>query len=145
METEWDERSLKMDNNEILAHWQGRDYHDCNPESFHCEGCAEGKEPLPDYLNDDAACMSLLDTLVEKGWEYSLFGTPNRMNKIDFRIYKVDVGISMAIKPTINEAIIAACLEVAREIYNSVATMYGYNPARETIMANIKTKFKLGG
>lgn len=71
--------------------------------------------PSPDYLNDDAAAMSLLDTLVERGWEYSLFGNQNRMNKVDFRIYKGDVGVSMAIKPTINEAITAACLEVARK------------------------------
>lgn len=32
----------------------------------------------PDYLNDDAAAMSLLDTLVEKGYEYNLCGDVKR-------------------------------------------------------------------
>lgn len=35
--------------------------------------------------------------------------------------------------------------QTAQEIYNSVARMHGYNPARETIMANIKEKYGLEG
>jgi len=46
-----------MTDNEKLARWQGW-------EEYH----SDINKHVPDYLNDDAAAMSLLDTLVEKGY-----------------------------------------------------------------------------
>lgn len=61
-----------MTDNEKLARWQGLDTHDCDPYSFHCDDCARGSMQTPDYLNDDAAAMSLLDTLVERHYGIEL-------------------------------------------------------------------------
>lgn len=62
--------------------------------------------------------MSLLDTLVEKGLLWEMKGCKN---EVWFEINKPysdrlgDWTITGCWKPTINEAIIAACLEVARK------------------------------
>ena len=79
----------------------------------------------PNYPNDDAAAMSLLDTLVEKGydvrvqsfledlpserWQCSLWLVPTEQNDSD------GICISDVYKGTIKEAIVAACLEVVSE------------------------------
>lgn len=62
-----------MTDNEKLARWQGW-------EEYH----SDINKHVPDYLNDDAAAMSLLDTLVEKGFyplfEYKLFDGAEQWN-----------------------------------------------------------------
>jgi hypothetical protein len=67
---------------------------------------------LPDYLNDDAAAMSLLDTLVEKGFSYSMGG--NNLG-VHFCIYGEENGeeqIWFSNKPTRRAAVVAAVLEL---------------------------------
>lgn len=101
-----------MTDSEILARWQGWENH---PQlGFVLKLSEVGfTANLPDYPNDDAAAMSLLDTLVEKDYDYAVFGNSK---KTDVRIYDSDgIGICMSIKPTRREAIISACLEVARK------------------------------
>lgn len=96
-----------MTGNELLARWQG----------WKMEGYGW---VIPNYLYDDAACKSLLDTLVEKGYKayivYSLEG--KRVNILDSNDDFV-VG-STKEHQTLNEAIIAACLEVARKDMGNV-------------------------
>lgn len=96
-----------MSDNEILAKWQG-----FNPDVNDVEGYYLPKGRVYDYLTDSAACMSLLDTLVEKGYEYNLC---YNYRKVDLRIFKNDTERYIVIEPTINEAVISACLEVARK------------------------------
>jgi len=106
--------------NELLARWQGLDSHNCDPHSFHCDGCERGSIQTPYYLNDDAACGSLLDTLVEKGYCLELlYGTATKRwhvliwiknGKFWEPIFDDDIG-----KLTRREAIVAACLEVVRK------------------------------
>ena len=98
-----------MRDNEKLSRWQGwersqykEDYW-LNPENNHQYW------KYPDYLNDDAANSSLLDTLVEKGYEYTVCGS---IRKVDCRIHKNDIGMSIGIKPTRREAVVAAVLEL---------------------------------
>ena len=50
-----------MTDNEKLARWQGW-------EEYH----SDINKHVPDYLNDDAAAMSLLDTLKQKKYWYTL-------------------------------------------------------------------------
>lgn len=58
-----------MTDNEKLARWQGWEPHDrggwCSPSQFWFKS-------YPDYLNDDATAMSLLDTLRQKKYWYTL-------------------------------------------------------------------------
>ena len=57
-------------NNEKLARWQGLE--NVRPTRLSNGTIViiyNSNEIVPDYLNDDAAAMSLLDTLVEKGYE----------------------------------------------------------------------------
>lgn len=73
-----------MTDNEKLARWQGKEWHDFYyiDGGWFCETCKTGgseddpyqayHDTNPDYLNDDAAAMSLLDTLVEKGYRVCL-------------------------------------------------------------------------
>lgn len=67
-----------MNINEKLARWQGLE--NVRPTRLSNGTIViiyNSNEIVPDYLNDDAAAMSLLDTLVEKGFypllEYKLF------------------------------------------------------------------------
>lgn len=96
--------------NELLARWQGKKCV-CGSDKYHDDYCYF--YACADYPNDEAACGSLLDTLVEKDYDYAVFGNSK---KTDVRIYDSDgIGICMSIKPTRREAIVAACLEVARK------------------------------
>jgi hypothetical protein len=103
-----------MTDSEKLARWQGYKQH---PNGVSCYTgelrLIGGALKWPDYPNDAVACDSLLDTLVEKDYDYAVFGNSK---KTDVRIYDSDgIGICMSIKPTRREAIISACLEVARK------------------------------
>ena len=104
-----------MTDNEILARWQGPAFGEPPNEYYE----------MPDYLNDDAAAMSLLDTLVEKGYvpqlayngttllwqcaidEWTMVGTHRVHSPL---INDVELG-----RDTRRAAVVAACLEVARK------------------------------
>lgn len=67
-----------------------------------------------DYLNDDAAAMSLLDTLVEKGFCYYLTYTwPYKYRCIV--VINNSEAIEIEYKPTRREAVCAAVLEMIRK------------------------------
>lgn len=103
----------KMNNNEILARWQGWSQAIGVPDHQQARwSTGRGKlRILPDYLNDAAACDSLLDTLVEKGYIPQLF-----YNTFwHFEVYSDNEFIFRTFKYTRREAIIAVCLEVARK------------------------------
>lgn len=88
-----------MTDNDKLTAWQDN-------------GSTPGKTP-PDYSTDAAACMSLLDTLVERGKWFILQNDSEGGfaleigGLLDFRD-----SIFVVQQSTVNEAIIAACLEV---------------------------------
>lgn len=98
----------KMNNNEILARWQGRSPVLKKDSVWD----TAFKEVYSDYLNDDAAAMSLLDTLVEKGFRYLCYGESGRTELV---VLQGSVEKVHTVKPTRREASIAACLEVARK------------------------------
>ena len=104
-----------MTDNEKLLLWQGWKNHTtlgwCRPPGK--DGLWFAEITVPDYPNNDAAAMSLLDTLVEKGYEYNLCGNTR---KVDLRIYKDDVGVCMSIKPTRRAAVVAAVLELIERV-----------------------------
>ena len=86
-----------MTDNDRLKAWQDN-------------GSTPGKTP-PDYLNNDAAAMSLLDTLVEKGFIWSLYG---KQGGCMLKVYTMpDVKYVTANEGTTRrEAIVAAVLEL---------------------------------
>ena len=100
-----------MTDNEILARWQG-----FNPDVMDVEGYYLPKGRVDDYLNDDSAAMSLLDTLVAKGFNWKLEGYHN--DNTWFEINKPydnrtgDWTIAGQWKHTRREAVVAACLEL---------------------------------
>lgn len=96
-----------MTDNERLARWQG--WKCISGDWVAPSGRCENLGMTPNYLNDDAAAMSLLDTLVEKGFEYNLCCNTR---SVDFRIYQDDAGFSISIKPTRRAAVVAAVLEL---------------------------------
>lgn len=103
-----------MTDNEILARWQGLK----NVRSTRLSNGAtaiiyNSNTIVPDYLNNDAAAMRLLDTLVEKNYYPEVFYCLGR--KWSCTIAH-DGGIIAAAKSLHrSEAIVAACLEVARK------------------------------
>lgn len=106
-----------MTDNEKLARWQGLDSHTCDENAFHCDGCQRGSIQTPDYLNDDAAAMSLLDTLVEKKY-HPVLRTSDATEGWRLAIYDDYCNaqiVEITGKPTRREAVVAACLEVARK------------------------------
>lgn len=68
-----------MTDNERLARWQGKCYHVSDWGQTTCKYCGRTNDPRyfdfdrinPNYLTDLAA-MSLLDTLIEKGYGWDL-------------------------------------------------------------------------
>ena len=97
-----------MTDSEKLARWQGYKpatniYGVAIPDSYTFGNKISN---LPDYLNDDSAAMSLLDTLVEKGGNYKLSHSPYGhtiliyYNKVLYR----------STAATRREAVVAACL-----------------------------------
>ena len=106
-----------MTDSEILAMWQGWKNDTtlgwCRPIGNSGSWFAE--VDVPDYLNDDAAAMSLLDTLVEKGMMPVL-----RIADSNTRVWRVAVYdnycdrqlVEITGKPTRREAVVAACLEL---------------------------------
>ena len=98
-----------MTDNEKLARWQG------NPNFSQITLILQTDTGYwPDYLNDDAAAMSLLDTLVEKGYIWSLYG--NRVGCL-CKVCKMPDAVATDMQGGNNfrEAVVAACLEVARK------------------------------
>lgn len=87
-----------MTDNEKLARWQGW-------EEYH----SDINKHVPDYLNDDAAAMSLLDTMVEKGHEPKLQYYHNI--KQWGMMPDEDCGYEW-LGDTRREAVCAACLEL---------------------------------
>ena len=101
-----------MTDNEKLARWQGWKVQPRGKVTPH----------IPDYRNDATACDSLLDTLVEKGfdvrlqsfledlasdrWQCSLWQIPTEQNDYDGSCI-VDM-----FKPTRRAAVVAAVLEL---------------------------------
>lgn len=104
-----------MTGNEKLARWQGWELDDSD-EMCHIWMTPDHrmKRRVPDYLNDDSAAMSLLDTLVEKDYMVEL-----NCDKDGARvtIRKWDQGIKRIAFPctlmdTRRAAVVAACLEL---------------------------------
>lgn len=93
-----------MTDNERLAKWQ-------EWEEYH----SDMNKHVPDYLNDDDAAMSLLDTLVERGMMPVL-----RIVDTNTRLWRVAIYdnycdnqlVEITGKPTRREAVVAACLEL---------------------------------
>ena len=95
-----------MTDNERLAKWQ-------EWEEYH----SDMNKHVPDYLNDDAAAMSLLDTLVER--HYGIELKKHRVHELwSFEIIRDDLltvesnYIVAACRDTRREAVVAACLEL---------------------------------
>lgn len=104
-----------MTDNEVLARWQGWK-HDKANLLIHCKAWIEPDgitrhDICPDYLNDDAAAMSLLDTLVEKTGHYRLSNSPYGH---DVSIYYNKV-LYRSTAATRREAVVATCLDVVRK------------------------------
>ena len=108
-----------MTDNEKLARWQG-----CTFVNDSAEGCVftppnkpksawQPFSKLPDYLNCDAAAMSLLDTLVEKGYipilDYNMqyLGWVLDLKRTDSYVF-----IDNKFFPTRREAVVAVVLEL---------------------------------
>ena len=86
---------------EKLVHWSG----DYDKLSF--------GDSFPDYLNDDAAAMGLLDTLVEKNINYSMTGWNNDGSAVHtIEIDHVELPIIHAHSSTRRAAVCAAVLEL---------------------------------
>ena len=103
-----------MTDNEILARWQGWSQVIGIPDHQQARwSTGRGKmRILPDYLNNDAAAMSLLDTLVEKGYAVDM---ASRGHKWDIGIARNDCNLDYCIsmtESTRREAVVAACLEL---------------------------------
>lgn len=98
-----------MTNNEKLARWQG-----WNREKNHSHWWRTPAFELvcryPDYLNDDAAAMSLLDTLVEKGYLPELVYLNCKHWQCE--VWKGNYLHAVSKEPTRREAVVAACLEL---------------------------------
>ena len=96
-----------MTDSEKLARWQG------NPNFSQITLILQTDTGYwPDYLNDDAAAMSLLDTLVEKDYSVSM-STHGPDWQIGIARSDCDLDYCFdACKPTRREAVVAACLEL---------------------------------
>lgn len=96
-----------MTDNEKLARWQG-----LKPKYSLAEALYGVDSNVPDYLNDDTAAMSLLDTLVGK--KYDIF-MDNASAAWSCEIYPNNGDARLAFsygKPTRREAVVAAVLEL---------------------------------
>ena len=120
-----------MNINEKLAHWQGKCYHVSDWGQTICKYCGRTNDPRyfdfdtinPDYLNDDAAAMSLLDTLVEKGYEYELqahycYNAERVMYRLKLERIKTGEVLWVDDKKyfiTRREAVVTVCLELIKK------------------------------
>lgn len=127
-----------MTDNEKLARWQGKPVHATTFREYELEiegtigrfvhkQCTCGREtrlgkkyndedtrPLCngiDYLNDDSAAMSLLDTLVEKGYDCYVMTLQLYPTIWACRVFNSTVWIERTNK-TRREAVVRACLEL---------------------------------
>lgn len=98
-----------MTNNEKIALWVGLDTHTCDPHSFHCEDCFRGSSQTPDYENSDAAAVTLLSVLVEKGYDYLIDGDADR---IEVEIFCADSRVVLVSNLSISAAITSAILQL---------------------------------
>mgnify|MGYP000911017736 FL=1 len=103
-----------MTDNEKLARWQGLE--NVRPTRLSNGTIViiyNSNEIVPDYLNDDAAAMSLLDTLVENGYWFTLDAGSERY-MFNLRLGNFDIGgfdIEASGK-TRREAVVEAVLEL---------------------------------
>jgi len=103
-----------MTDNEKFARWQGWQPHPNGKWHRDEFNIWKAGRDLPDYPTDSAACMSLLDTLVEKGYKFVLESV-NKGERYVIDIHQnciLGKRVAGAIEPTINQAIIVVCLEV---------------------------------
>ena len=97
---------LGCNDNERLARWQGNlDF------SKYTLILQTATGYWPDYLNDDAAAMSLLDTLVEKGYGPCLLPY-NRNEGWMLAVFDGEINTNYPPRPTRREAVCAAVLEL---------------------------------
>lgn len=108
-----------MTDNEKLARWQGCKFvYDSSEGTVFTppnrpKAAWQPISRLPDYLTDDTAAMSLLDTLVEKEYYPELFYCLG--HKWNCTISDDGDLVVQGRGATRREAIVAACLEVARK------------------------------
>lgn len=113
-----------MTDNEKLARWQGKCYHVSDWGQTICKYCGRTNDPRyfdfdsinSDYLNDDAAAMSLLDTLTSKGYVWFLGLDTDEIGEIaDIRCkvrYKDSTASINKYADTRRAAVVAAVLEL---------------------------------
>ena len=99
-----------MTSSEKMARWQGWELDDSD-EMCHIWITPDHrmKRRVPDYLNDDTAAMSLLDTLVERGYMVLVVGLS------DDWTCQINIGAKYTRAKetsTRREAVVAACLEL---------------------------------
>ena len=103
-----------MTNNKILARWQGLE--NVRPTRLSNGTIViiyNSNEIVPDYLNNDAAAMRLLDTLIEKGFDVSLEHDNDGWICCYIRdIDKCYIWEDGGYHTTRREAVVAACLEL---------------------------------
>lgn len=103
-----------MTTNELLARWQGWELDYKGNLCLLIPACGVLYN-VPDYLNDPTACMSLLDTLVEKGFYPDLSFCEAGVNTSKFLWHvRIFDGEPWTVGSTLCDAIIAACLDVAK-------------------------------
>ena len=96
-----------MTDNEKLARWQG--WECINGDWVAPSGRCENFGMTPNYLSNDSAAMSLLDTLVEKGYMVLVVGLS------DDWTCQINIGAKYTRAKeasTRREAVVAACLEL---------------------------------
>ena len=99
-----------MTDNELLARWQGLENVRSTRLSNGATVTIYSHKTIPDYPNDAAACDSLLDTLVEKGYDPDLYyGWDTGVGSWYFQAH---IGKGYHVKPTRREAIVTAVLEL---------------------------------
>ena len=94
-----------MTDNGKIARWQGV-YP--NPPKYRDE--ADNDAQCPDYLNDDASAMSLLDTLAEKGYLPELVYLNCKHWQCE--AWKGNDLHAVSKEPTIRESVVAAVLQL---------------------------------
>ena len=102
-----------MTDNEKLARFQGWGHIVgigwCSPNA---DDSMHEYLDCPDYLNDDAAAMSLLDTLVEKGYQPKLSYEAYVSYKWSCRVWQPRPNAGWTHANTRREAVVAAVLEM---------------------------------
>lgn len=105
-----------MTNNEKIARWAGTKCI-CNlTYKYHEDYCA--LHVVPDYENSDAAAVTLLPVLAEKGYWFDMhMATRNTQVQVNIHHYycedaRLDKCAAIAMKPSISAAISSAILQL---------------------------------